>query len=133
MDLKDSHFKYSATIKNDQNIEISALSLFPKMHEISLQSRTFQTYSEAVKSCKGLMEDLMRDINLGFKEDRFKVAAEVNPKYSGTQTLSKDWDDVEVARFWVYNKAMEGKGQISAVGKSSIVGIPKLPSEFILN
>ena len=125
MDLKDSYFRYNAVIKNEQDISFEGLQLFPGLNEISFQSRIFPNYSECVKSCKGLMEDMTRDINSKFEDKRFKVGAEVNPVHSGTPTMSKDWDVAEVARFWVYNKAMEGTGNIAAVCRGSIFAIPK--------
>lgn len=134
MDLKDSHFRYSTVLKNDQEISFEALSLFPGLNEVSFQSRTFQNYSECVKSCKGMMEDMTRDINSSLEEPKFKVGAEVNPIHTGTQTLSKDWGNFEVARFWVYNKAMEGNGAaINAICRGSIFAIPKVDSSVQLN
>ncbi len=134
MDLKDSHFQYNTVLKNDQGVTFEALSLFPGLNEISFRSRTFSNYSECVKSCKGMMEDMSRDINTSFEEPKFKVGAEVNPIHTGTQTLSKDWGSFEVARFWVYNKAMEGNGAaISAICRGSIFAIPKAEPTFQLN
>lgn len=125
MNLKNSHFKYTATLKNEQDISFEGLELFPGLSEISFQSREFQNYAECVKSCKGLMEDMTKDVNAHLEEQKFKVGAEVNPRHTGTQTLSKDWDDFEVARFWVYDKSMEGSGlNIAAICRGSIFAVP---------
>jgi hypothetical protein len=125
MDLQESHFRYNAVIKNEQDISFEGLSLFPGLSEISFQSRIFPNYAECVKSCKGLMEDMTRDINSNLQDKKFKVGAEVNPVHSGNPTMSKDWGSAEVARFWVYDKAMEGTGAIAAVCRGSIFAIPK--------
>ena len=127
MNLKDSHFSYTALLKNEQDIDFEALTLFPGLNEISFQSRTFPTYSDCVKSCKGLMEDMSREVNASIKEQRFKVGAEVNPAHSGAPTLSKDWSETEVARFWVYNRTMEGTGgAIAAICRGSIFAAPRV-------
>lgn len=135
MDLKNSHFRFSTLLKynKDHGIVFEGLSLFPGLNEISFQSRTFNQYSECVRSCKGMMEDVVKEINLT-GETKFKVGAEVNPAHTGTQTLSRDWGDTEVARFWVYDKAMEGNGgKIDAVCKGSIIAIPKLAPQVPYN
>ena len=127
MDLKDSHFQYNALLKNEQDIKMEGLDLFPGLNEISFNSRVFPNYAECVKSCKGIMEDVTFRINERLGEPKFKVGAEVNPIHTGTPTLSKNWSDTEVARFWVYNKSMEGTGaNIPAVCRGSIFVIPKI-------
>jgi len=134
MNLKESHFWYSAVLKNEQDINFDALSLFPGLSEISFQSRTFQSYSECVKSCKGMMEDMSKEVNFALQESKFKVGAEVNPVHSGAPTLSKDWSAEEVARFWVYNKTMEGNGlAIGAICRGSIFATSKIVSNLMLN
>lgn len=129
MDLKDSHFHYNALLKNEQGIKFEGLDLFPGLNEINFQSRTFQNYAECVKSCKGLMEDMTSRINIGIGESKYKVGAEVNPVHTGTQTLSKNWADSEVARFWVYDKKLDRNGSnIEAVCKGAIFAVPKIVS-----
>jgi hypothetical protein len=124
MNLKDSHFKYVATLKNEQGIELEALELFPALQEISFSSREFDAYQDCIKSCKTFMDELAKTIN-SKTENRFKVGAEVNPAHTNTPTLSKDWEVGEISRLWIYDKAMEGTGMIAAICKSSIVALPK--------
>lgn len=134
MDLQNSHFKYTALLKCDQSIKCEGLELFPGLNEISFNSRMFTTYAECVKSCKGMMTDMSIDINSSIEEQKFKVGAEVNPLVSGTASISREWLDQEVARFWVYDKAMEGNGgKIDAVCKGSIFAIPKIVSQTLFN
>lgn len=134
MNLKESNFRYSSVLKRDQEVKIEALELFPNMNEISFQSRVFQQYAECVKSCKGLMEDMTRGINISLEHPKFKVGAEVNPEHTGNPTLSKEWLDDEVARFWVYDKGQEGNGKsINAICKASIFAIPKIDQMISLN
>lgn len=134
MNLKESSFRYSSVLKIEQDVQLEAFELFPALQEISFQSRVFTQYAECVKSCKGLMEDMTKGINTSLEAPKFKVGAEVNPEHTGNQTLSKDWGHDEVARFWVYDKAMEGNGKaINAICKASIFAIPKEVSSHTVN
>jgi hypothetical protein len=134
MDLKNSYFRFNSVLKREEEIKFEALEIFPGLNEISFQSRVFPQYSDCVKSCKGMMEDMAKGINLGVEAPKYKVGAEVNPVHTGNQTLSKDWGDSEVARFWIYDKAMEGNGKsINAVCKASIFAIPKEVSSQSVN
>lgn len=134
MNLKESSFRYNSVLKIEQDIQIDAFELFPALQEISFQSRVFTQYAECVKSCKGLMEDMTKGINISLEAPKFKVGAEVNPEHTGNQTLSKDWGSDEVARFWVYDKAMEGNGKaINAICKASIFAIPKEAASHTVN
>ena len=134
MDLKDSHFHYNALLKNEPSLKFEGLELFPGLNEINFQSRVFPNYAECVKSCKGIMEDMTKRINIGAGEQKYKVGAEVNPIHTGTETLSKNWGDSEVARFWVYEKSLEGKGaNIAAICKSAIFVVGKVQSPTLYN
>lgn len=125
MNLKDSHFKYIATLKNEQGIDLEAFELFDSVQEISFSSRKFEAYNECVRSCKMFMEELATAMNEKLQSAKFKVGAEVNPIHSNTQTLSKDWELGEISRLWIYDGAMEGTGMIAAVCKTSVVSVPK--------
>jgi hypothetical protein len=133
MDLKESHFSYHAVLKREQDIRFEGLTLFPAMNEISFQSKIFHGYAECVKSCKGMMEDISFEINLGQQEPKFKVGSEVNPEHSGTTTISTDWAEDEVARFWVYDRSMEGNGKIHAIARGSVSAVFKTEPSFYLN
>lgn len=126
MSLADSAFRFSVLLKNDQDIGLEALELFPHMAEINFNSRIFPGYAECIRSCKSLLEDMSTSINEVEGKQRFKVGAEVNPLHSGTPTMSQDWLDDEIARFWVYDKTMEGTGErIDAICKGSVFSIAK--------
>ena len=126
MDLTTANFCYSTILKLEKGLIMEAHEVFPGLHEISLSSRSFPNYTECVSSCMGLMEGMSKDLNEKVKLDRFKVGAEVNPAHTGTATMSKDWEDFEVARFWLYDKSMEGAGNIKAIGRCSVYSTPKV-------
>jgi hypothetical protein len=131
MDLKESHFRYNALLKQEQGIKFDGLELFPGLDEISFGSRSFTNYTECVKSCKGMISDIVEDINRLAGEPKFKLGAEVNPVHGNAPSISKNWEEGEVARFWIYDKTMEGTGQIGAVCKSSIFAIPKVQGPLL--
>jgi uncharacterized secreted protein with C-terminal beta-propeller domain len=116
-------FSYTASIKllsNDGKVAALA-ETYPGVTDLSLASRQFVDYNECVTSCKQLMTDLKDKINLAASDKVvFKINSEINPVYSGTATLSKDWDVHEVARLWIFDEKMEGTGRIQAVGQARI-------------
>jgi hypothetical protein len=120
MDLTNSTFNYVTTISATTDKLVDAHELFPSMKEVAITSREFATYAECMRSSRGMMEDLAIALNGSTASDSFKVGAEVNPIISGTPTISKDWGDDEVSRFWVYDRTMEGSARIAAVGCSKI-------------
>ncbi len=127
--MKNSSFSYVVTLKNEQGIDFEILGIFPSFEEISFKSKVFESYVESVKSCKALIEDLAANINGATGENLFKVGAEVNSKLTGSKNFSGDWQELEVARFWVYNQEMEGTGDIAAVCRASLFSEPiVLPS-----
>jgi hypothetical protein len=115
-------FSYTAAIKLlNSGGQVAALAdTYPGVTDLSIASREFVDYNECVTSCKQFMGDMKDKINLVADKIVFKVSSEINPVYSGTTTLSKDWDVHEVARLWIFDEKMEGTGRIHAVGQARI-------------
>jgi hypothetical protein len=115
-------FSYTASVKLLSNEgKVAALAeTYPGVTDLSVASREFVDYNECVTSCKQFMSDMKDKINLVAEKIVFKVSSEINPVYSGTPTLSKDWDAHEVARLWIFDEKMEGTGRIHAVGQARI-------------
>lgn len=129
-DLRLAHFVYTAVVKQDQGATFDAVSIFPGLDELTLRSRIFPNYAESVTSCKKLLTDVTANINEGFAEPKFKLGIEVHPAVSGQKTISKDWGDDEVSRFWVYDKGMEGQSRnISALCRGSIFAIDPIQGQ----
>lgn len=116
-------FCFGATIKaRSAFYKIDALGeLLPGVSTITLVSRSFLSYDECVSSCRQLMDDVTDRLNEA-SAGIFKLGSEVNPLYSGSPTLSKDWAPGEVARLWIYDQSMEKSGQIAAMGQARIFG-----------
>lgn len=115
-------FSYGVTIKTlaaSQNIALFQ-EQWPGVSNFALTSRLFSSYEECISSCSRLMSDAARHYN--GTDAKFKVGSEVNPIHSNQPTLSKDWADGEISRLWIYDGAMEGKGQINAVAQARIFG-----------
>ena len=115
-------FSYTASIKLIGSNGKSAAfdDTYPGVSDLSVVSREFIDYNECITSCRQLMDDMKGRINLAADKPIFKLSSEVNPVYSGAQTLSKDWAPHEVSRLWIFDEAMEKTGQIHAVGQARI-------------
>jgi hypothetical protein len=118
-----NYFSFGATIKvrrvGSSDVDLLGAAL-PGVSTINLLSRSFTSYDECISSCTQLMSDVVQKLNK--KSSTYKLATEVNPIYSGQPTLSMDWEPGEVSRVWVYDRTMEKKGQISAIGQARVFG-----------
>jgi hypothetical protein len=114
-------FSYTASVKLlTSNGAVAAFKeTYPGVTDLSVASREFVDYNECVTSCRQFMDDLKTRINLTADTPIFKISSEVNPVYSGTPTMSKDWDAHEIARLWIFDERMEG-GKIEAVGQARV-------------
>ena len=130
MDLTKSSFQYNAVVRVNSAPIADLAEIFPNAKEISLSSRSFTNYAECVSSAKVLLDEYVTAVNsLGAVQ--VKIGTEVNPKYSGHQTISKDWVDAEVARLWVYDRTMEGSGnRIDAIARTSIFAVERAPQSL---
>ena len=126
------NFIYNATIKLSELPPCKAQAAYPGVSDLALNSRPFETYIECVNSAKGLMEDVVNDVNLR-KGEEFTVSAEVNPTQTGIETRSRDWGDDELARLWIFNKKEIGSTRIHAVGQARIFVLEKTQPARQLN
>lgn len=91
----------------------------PSARVITINSVVMTDYAETVESCMRVLEDMKKQC----AEDRLKIICEVNPKYGG-KAITKDWDDIELVRFWLHDTAAADAtdSNIVAVGKAIIYG-----------
>jgi hypothetical protein len=113
-------FSYLVSLKLVSGSMTLLQKQYPGAIDLTLASRDFEGYSECITSCKRLMDDLRDKANAEMSKPIFKVSSEVNPIFSGQDTLSKDWEAAELARIWVFDEAMEKKAQIQAIGQARI-------------
>lgn len=130
MKLDESAFIYNATLKLAELPRTTARAVFPGVADISVNSRSFSTYSECVNSAKVLIDDIVKDVNAQAGV-QFTVSAEVNPTYTGVPTRSNDWVRGEVSRFWIFDEQQVGAQQIHAVGQARIFSVGKAKPKFL--
>ena len=118
-------FSYTASIKVTPGSIKEFRKEYPGITDVNLRSREFASYNECVNSCKVMMEDFKTHINTKTDIITYKVGSEINPNFSGNPTLSKDWEQSEVARLWIYDEKMEKGGQIQAIGQARIYSLER--------
>lgn len=125
-------FRYTCVLSIRSKDEETHLlgSSFKNIGSVSLNSREFANYDECVSSAKRLMDDVLKKIDKSTLATCYKIGSEINPTYSGQQTLSKDWDLGEISRIWIYDKKTEKTGQICAIGWTRIFGSFSQRTEF---
>lgn len=131
-----SCFSYSASLKLTELPICRASTAFPGVADLAVNSRSFTSYIECVKSAKRLMEAVVKDVNKQRRitGQQYTVSAEINPIYSGgAETRSQDWEKDELARFWIFDKIQEGAVSIHAVGQARVFAQEKVQSTLLLN
>jgi len=118
-------FSYTASIKVTPGTIKEFRKEYPGITDVNLRSREFGSYNECIDSCKVMMEDFKKSININANVIIYKVGSEVNPNFSSIPTLSKDWEQSEVARLWIYDEKMEKGGQIHAIGQARIYSVER--------
>lgn len=114
-------FTYMATVKLIVSQSIPVLSdEYPGITDLSLNSREFIDYNECLLSCRTFMESMKNRINEKSGDAVFMLSSEINPKFSGQATLSKDWDQGEIARLWIFDEKMQKTGMIQALGQARV-------------
>lgn len=125
MNINTSNFAYNATIKLNELPRATAQAIFPSVHDVSMNSRDFSSYAECVDSAKQLMEDIVKDVNTQVNREQFTVSTEINPIHTGVSTRSRDWEEGEISRFWIFDKKQEGGTRIHAVGQARIFAVDR--------
>ena len=124
MDIQNSDFSFSVTLKITEMPLCKAHKTFPEVSDLAVNSRTFESYVECVTSARAFMEDVVKDAN-SQNTIQLSVSAEVNPEHSGLETRSRDWAAGELARFWIFDKTQEGARNINAVGQARIFALDR--------
>jgi hypothetical protein len=126
LDMNNSNFAYTATIKLNEIEKCKVQSEFPGVSDLAISSRNFQNYFDCSNSVKRFMESVATKVNSEMPEDhKYVITTEVNPVYSGVDTKSKDWDQGELARVWMFTAAQEESNTIHAVGQARVFVIAR--------
>lgn len=103
-------YKYAANVKLSQIPGASpAHAVFPNIEDMVMSSRHFDDFQEAVDSANGFVAELTSVIN-GPNQEKFKMLSEINPRFTGKETISKDWGPNELAKLWIVDSARQEKG-----------------------
>lgn len=120
--VQEVAFVYTIIFRNDDDLDLEITKIFKGAKEISMKSRRFADYSECVNSCKAMLDTLTIDL-MEKSGKTFVIGIELNPKYSGKDTISTNWLLGEFAKLWVYEKDSVVDHTIQAVGQACIFNI----------
>lgn len=118
-------YKYNTNVKLSQIHGSSpAHTVFPNIEDMVMSSRNFDDFQEAVDSANAFVAELATVIN-GPNQDKFKMLSEVNPKFTGKETISKDWGPDEVAKLWIIDSARQDRanGPMLAIALTQLLEI----------
>lgn len=117
-------YQYSTSIKLHAVGAISTTQLFPHADEALFTSKAFSDFESAVESANKFVVDISEKINLDIGETKFSVLSEINPALSGKETISKTWDELEMAKLWIVPVDHAQQTSIKAVSLTQLMKIP---------
>ena len=122
-------YRYAMNVKLSQVGATPAALLFPHVEDMVMNSKHFVEFDAAVLSVNELVSELTNTLNTSVKLDKYKVISEINPKFSGKETISKDWAPQEVAKLWIIDKIKQevNSQQILAVALAQLIEVPSEP------
>lgn len=119
-------YRYAMNIKLSQVGVTPATTLFPNVEDMVLSSRHFDEFDKAVESANELVAEITSTLNTSVSLEKYKMISEINPKFTGKETISKDWANNEVAKLWIVDKIRQEKqpGPILAVALAQLLEVP---------
>lgn len=130
MITQPTKYRYAMNIKLSQVGKTPANSVFPSVEDMVLSSKVFEEFDKAVQSANELVAEVTATLNTSVAIDKYKVISEINPKFSGKETISKDWANNEVAKLWIIDKIRQeanSPGPIFAVALAQLIEVPGDP------
>ena len=132
LNMDNSNFAYTATIKLDELPKCGAQTDFPGVADLAVNSRNFQNFHDCSNSVKKFMDNVVERVNDDMPDDgKYIVLTEVNPTYSGVDTKSKDWTAGELARLWMFPQNQEEENTIQAVGQARVFKLANQPAKHL--
>ena len=126
IDIHNSSFAYTATIKLNDIEKCKIQKDFPGVADLAVSSRNFENYFDCSTSVKSFMDNVASKVNSDMQDSqKYVITTEVNPEYSGVDTKSKDWGSGELARIWMFTSAQEEENTIHAVGQARVFAISR--------
>lgn len=132
IEMNNSTFAYTATIKLDEIVPCGVQKEFPGVTDLAVNSRNFGNYFDCSNSVKMFMDSVVSTVNVELEEaERYMITTEVNPVYSGVDTKSKDWGSGELARLWMFASTQEESTTIHAVGQARVFMLSRDPAKYL--
>jgi len=123
-------YRYAINLKLSQVLASTQINgVFPNIEDVMISSRDFTEFEEAVTSTTALAKQLTLSLNVAVQAEKYKLVSEVNPKISGTDTVSKEWADNELLKIWILDNA-DGvllDGSMPAIGLAQLIEIDSPP------
>lgn len=124
---------YGMNAKISLSPEKTALNkIFPHIEDLTLKSREFDAFEEAVTSAKGLVHDLTEHLNESVGQAFYKNVTELNPKFGGHPTTSKEWGPYEIAKLWIVPAIADIDNPKSGISALALAQIMEVPGEQVL-
>lgn len=112
-------------LKMNQVNNTPANLLFPSIEDMVVSSKHFDAFDEAVESANEFVGEMTNTLNTCAQLDKYKMISEINPKFTGKETISKDWANNEVAKLWIVDKIRQetGGGPIHAIALAQLLEV----------
>jgi predicted choloylglycine hydrolase len=122
-------YRYATNLKLSSIGRTPVSSVFPNIEDIVMSSREFTDFNEAVTSANEFVAELTVSMNTATAADKYKMISEINPRFTGKETISKDWADLEVAKLWIIDAVRQAShpGPMLAVALTQLLEVPETP------
>lgn len=124
-------YKYSFNMKvSALGVETPLSTAVPSIEDLVVSSRKFDKFEEAIASANKFVLDTTVSLNGGDEVDpKFKMISEINPRFTGKQTISQEWGHHEIVKLWIVDnaKTKARKDGMQAVGLAQVLEIPGEP------
>lgn len=122
-------YRYATNLKLSQIGETPVNMFFPSVEDMVMSSREFSDFEEAVSSANEFVAELTLNINVCAGVGKYKMISEINPTFSGKETISKDWAPDEVAKLWIIDAVKQAArpGPMLAVALTQLLQVPLDP------
>lgn len=133
--IEPAKYKYSTNVKlSSLPMFTNVNSIFPNVEDIVIASCEFDDFESAIISLNLMNAEILETLNGLVQEEQFAIVSELNPAVSEVETISKEWEEGELAKVWIVDtKAKTSEHTpIRAVALTQMVELVSGP-EVVLN
>lgn len=123
--IEEIQYRYTLNLKLSQIVGPVAgvKELVPNAEDISFISEPFNTAEEVVDKSNSMVSELLTSLNIG--ADKYAMIVETNPNISGQDTMTKNWEPMNLSKVWIVDKVSQNTpGPIMAVGLVDLFQVP---------